>query len=183
MKKILSLMAVILFAATLSACGKKAEEPVKTDTVTPPVVTEPAEAEDTGVISSIKDALLGGSVLKCDYTDEEDGTTSTIHMKGNMVLIESVIQGGTQVETKVTGLVRDNKMYVWSGESTDGIMIDFSQIKPEDETMKMGETQIHSSDDVVNEIEQKKTNCVKESLPDTAFDIPTTINWVNNMGF
>jgi hypothetical protein len=177
MKKVLGFFILAMLTITLSACGSKKEEQTEaaTDTTSVKTDTVPANtAEDTGVIGSIKDALTGSTTLKCNYTDDE-GTTSTVHLKGNMVLIESITPGTEAIMVK--GLVRDNKMYIWSDRSTDGFMIDFSKIKPEDSTMKMGQTQIHSSDDVVGELEKKKENCQKESLPDSSFEVPTGIKW------
>lgn len=173
------------FAATLSACGQKTEQTQEAaPSATPPSAsTTPSAAQpastDNGIIADIKDALTGSAVLKCDYTDQ-DGTKSTVHLKGKMVLIESTMNGKESV--KINGLVRDNKMYIWSGESTAGFVIDFSKIKPSEATMKMGDTQIHSSDDVVNELEKKKENCTKESLPDSAFDVPTSVKWNGAQG-
>jgi predicted small lipoprotein YifL len=182
MKKLLSLTMALITAMTLSACGKKAEEPVKSADYTPPVAAEPAEPaepEEGGIVSSIRDALTGSATLKCEYTDE-DGEKSIVYLKGQMVRIEGTTTEGTDT-LGINGLVRDNKMYVWSANSTSGFLIDFSKIQPEDDTMKMGETPIHSSDDVVNELEAKGQNCERTSVADSYFDVPADIDWMGDL--
>jgi len=171
-RSIKHLALVGLVAFSLSACGSKPEQTEEVKTTPAPS----AQTEETGVITSIKNALTGSATIKCNYTDE-DGEVSVVYLKEKMVRVQAAETNDDGSTFNIEGLIRDNKAYLWSDTSTEGWVFDYSQIDAEGGGMTMGDRAIHSSDDVIDELEAKGENCEKTSVPSDFFEIPSNITW------
>ena len=137
-------------------------------------------AKKADVFTSIKDAITRSITLRCDYKDT-DGKVTVTYIKGQVIrMMEDEKQGtGTM---SVNGLIKDNKMYIWTTQSKDGIVMDLAALQNTNDT-KMGNTVIHSADDIVNELEKEKNNCRPDSAPASTFETPSDINFKDFSSF
>lgn len=174
MKKLIEFSLALLLIAFLSACGEESQDSSVSEPADSAAVTQPA-TETSGIFDSIKDALNKSIPLKCSYTSPE-GDKSTVYFKKDVVRIDTEKQASG--DPGFYGLVKENKMYIWGEDSDTGMVFDFSKIKPEDNSMKIGEKPIHSTDDIVNEIETQKQNCSKAVVSDSIFDVPADIKFL-----
>lgn len=180
MKKLFGIIMAISIAIALSACGKEEVKDTANTTDTPTeksdqVKEDTVQEEDKGIFASIKDALSKSIPLKCIYTDKESDTSMTMYLKGNIIRGDVIKKLPT--DPFVSEIIKDNKMYIWSDASDQGIFVDFSKINPSDGTPVTGETQINSVDDIINEVEQQKQNCVREVVSDSIFEVPANIKF------
>lgn len=157
--KILTILACTLL---LSACTK----------VTPPTTNQTPEPKKD-VFTSIKDAVTRQLLLKCDYVDE-DGQNTVVYLQGNRVRFV-----GTGQDSKIEGLISDNKYYAWSTETKEGMSFDLASAKD----LSMNDSPITSTEDVVSILESKKQNCQVSAEPSTIFDIPQDIKFSDASGF
>jgi hypothetical protein len=176
MKKSVGILAILILAVALSACGKKAEPtPPQGQSANPSAaapVAEAPKAEDKGVFASIKDALSKSIPIKCSFTDES-GVKSTAYLSKNVIRVEADKNGDMPA---THGIVKDNKMYIWSDLTDKGMVIDFSKMKNETAPTS-GKDTIRSQDDLIAEIEKKKEDCTKEVVPDSMFELPANIQF------
>jgi len=130
----------------------------------------PKAEEKPGVFQSIKDAFDRSVAIRCDYTDE-DGEKVTTYIKNKKIYLESQPkpdEDGT-VTPLVHGITMDDKMYIWTAESNEGLIFDLNDAE---EPAKMGDTEVRSTEDIINKLEEKKENCRPETIPDSKFDLP-----------
>jgi len=180
MKKLFGLIMILFIAIALSACGKGEVQDTAKTTDTPAersdqVKEDTVKEEDTGVFSSIKEALSKSISLKCLYTDKE-GDSMTMYLKGNVMRVDGIKKQPT--DPQVSEVVKDNKIYMWSDNTDQGVLIDFATIKPGEEYFKMDETTIKSTDDIINKVEEQKQNCVREIVSDSMFEVPANIKFL-----
>jgi hypothetical protein len=129
--------------------------------------------DDKGAWQSIKDAFDRSITLRCDYTDE-DGEKTVTYIKNKRIYFESEPKPlVTQDEDTavIKGLAKDDKMYIWSDGSTKGLMFDFKN-PTGDSQPKMGDKEIRGTQDIIDKLEEDKSNCRSESIPDSKFDLP-----------
>jgi hypothetical protein len=165
MKKLFLFIMAVSFAITLSACGEK-----KTDTT----AQNDVNIVDKDAFSSIEDATSKSITLKCAYTDVK-GNGATLYFKNNVIRADAAKAQPT--DPLVSEIIKDNKIYIWSEGSEQGMLIDFSLIKPGDDTFKMDDTPIYSASDIIKKIDEQKQNCVKEDAPDSLFEVPVNIQF------
>lgn len=67
----------------------------------------------------------------------------------------------------IKGLSRDNKFYIRSDTETQGMMVDLTTSTD----MKIGETSITTTQDMIKEI-QKSGTCKAENVADSLFQVP-----------
>jgi len=178
MKKLLILVLATSFAITLSACKKQeAQEtttaPTQTTSETPK--QDVVKEEDTGIFASIRDAINKSVPLKCTYTDP-DGMSLAMYIKGNMMRADAIQKLPT--DPLIHEIFKDNKVYIWTDGSQQGMVIDSSKMKPGEEATETGGTPVNSAEDIVNDLEQQKQNCVKEVVSDSIFDVPTNVTFL-----
>jgi hypothetical protein len=176
MKKLFVFIMTIAFAITLSACGK--EKAQDTSDIPAPnkdvKQQDVAKEEDKGLFASIEDAVTKSIPLKCTYTDAS-GNGATMYFKNKIIRADAIKKLPT--DPLVSEIIKDNKIYIWSESSDQGMLIDLSLIKPGDQTFKMDDTPIYSTDDMVKKIDEQKQNCVKEDIADSMFEIPANIKF------
>jgi hypothetical protein len=178
MKKISIFVLAICLPLVLSGCGKKEAQNQNTgdqNTQSNQAQQQNSEKkEDKNIFASIGDAMSKSIPLKCTYTDES-GNGATMYFKGKIIRADAVKAQPT--DPLVSEIIKDNKIYIWSDNSDKGMLIDLSLIKPGDDTFKMDETPIYSSDDIVKKIDEQKQNCVKADIDDSIFEIPANIEF------
>ena len=128
------------------------------------------------VFTSIRDAVTRQLTLKCEYTDE-DGQTTTTYIKGQMVRMVGAGSGTTKIE----GLMKDNKFYLWSSENKQGMVLEIAKLT--EGGAKMGEKEIKSIDDVIGVLEEKKDKCKVTSEGAGLFEVPADIKFTSTEGF
>jgi hypothetical protein len=171
MKKLFIFITTISFAVVLSACGNPATQD-KSDTATQNNVQQADTSKQDTL--SIKDAVSQSVPLKCNYTDAS-GNGATLYFKNNIIKAEAVKK--QPADPLVSEVIKDNKIYIWSESSEQGMLIDLSLIKPGDQTFKMDDTPIYSTDDIIKKIDEQKQNCVKQDIADSTFEIPANIKF------
>lgn len=143
MKKIFLGTLVLVFALTLSACGKKTQEGQGTENKTGII-----EGTGSGVINSIKDAMGLGKKMECVYItkigDQEIKATTQVDGKNFKSISE--ING-----KKMYSLMKDDVMYSWG----EGVPV---------------ATKIATS--CIQEVEKNMPKTTEGEAPKTA-DIPT----------
>ncbi|MBI5654642.1 hypothetical protein HZC53_03255 [Candidatus Uhrbacteria bacterium] len=162
----LAMSALMLFGA---GCGKSNQAQT--------AAGQPEEKK--GIFSSIKDAFNNSITLRCDYLDEAGNTTVTYIKNKKIFLEEDLKTGGeTGLEVqKVKGIITDDKMYMWSDASDKGLIIDLKQPK-DGNAPKMGDKEIHSTDDVISKLEEKKERCKPATIEDSKFELPTNVQFL-----
>ena len=136
-----------------------------------------AKSEDKNFFTSIRDAISKSITLKCLYVDE-DGGKSDFYIKGNVLRVQGKIKiNENQPETTVYEIAKDNMLYIWSDQSGDGLVVDLTQKRTEENAIKISGKVINSSDDIINVVEAQKQNCHAEVVADSMFEIPGNINF------
>ena len=161
----IALTSLVLFGA---GCGKTADN---------------KQGMASSLITSIKDAFNHSATLRCDYLDE-NGNSTIAYIKDRKIFMEEDVknpdqstQNGQKIDT-VKGLILDDKMYLWSGTSDKGLIVDFK--KPSAGNIpKMGDKEIHSTDDVIGKLEEKKERCKTATVDDSQFELPKDIQFMN----
>lgn len=161
----IALTSLVLFGA---GCGKSADN---------------KQGIASGIITSIKDAFNHSQTLRCDYQDE-NGNSTIAYIKDKKIFMEEDVkspdqtsQNGQKIDT-VKGLISDDKMYMWSDSSDKGLIVDFK--KPSEGNIpKMGDKEIHSTDDVIGKLEEKKDRCKTATVDDSQFEMPKDIQFMN----
>lgn len=129
------------------------------------------QAAKKDVFTSIRDAMTKNIALRCEYIDEE-GNTSINYIKGQMIRVDNKVEG-----KNMYALMRDEKVYIWSDDSSDGFIMDMGGIKNSDD-FKMGDDVIHDTNDVIAKLESQN-KCTTAGLSDSYFEIPSGINFVD----
>lgn len=187
MKKTASLALIMVLPFFLAACTTKpkTENAPKGNGNKPQTTQQPnnnesdKKADDSkNVFSSIKDALARNIALNCKYEDKEltGGVTVNTYIKGNMVYMEST-QKISGKDINMQGIMRDNKYYVWSDASPQGMLFDLTKITEKNSATLKG-ANVKSTDDVINKLEENKQNCKPTTIEDSKFVVPTTIKFV-----
>lgn len=128
------------------------------------------KSTESVVTDLFADAFGGSGSIKCEF--EEETSTGTAYIKNGMVRIDGV---GTNGQQSGSVIFKDNIVYAWEEGSTQGYMLDTSQLeKPEDGASQLGFT---SAEDIRSEIEKNKPNCSKESIDDSIFDPPVDVDF------
>jgi hypothetical protein len=135
-----------------------------------------AAEEKKGVFASIKDAFDRSIALRCDYSDE-NGQKTVTYIKNHRIYLESEPQTAQDGKTQIIrGIVKDDKMYIWGDENAKGLIFDFKAVK--DQAPKMGDKEIHSTQDIIDKLEEKKDKCRAESIGDDKFELPAKIEFL-----
>jgi len=155
-KHLMFVAAVAAVSLTLAGagCGKSAADQAK------------------NAFSSIKDAVDRKLALRCDYIDD-NGEKTVANIVGKQIRLDSQ---STSTQGNFHGVIKDDKMYIWADQSKDGMMIDFTKIK--DDSLKMGEKPIRSTDDIIAKLEEKKDTCKTTTAAASQFELPTDVKFV-----
>lgn len=166
---IAAISGLVLFGA---GCFEKQAQ----DTANDGKATSPSQAEEkSGVFQSIKDAFDKSIAIKCEYADE-DGDVVTTYIKNKKIYLESqpeTDEDGT-LYPLIRGITMDDKMYIWTAESKQGVMLDLQDAT---EPAKMGDTEVRSTADIIKKLEEKKENCKPETIADSTFDLPEGVEF------
>ena len=76
----------------------------------------------------------------------------------------------------VHGVIRDNKMWIWGDNADKGVLINFSKIT--DDSIKMGNQPVHSQDDIIARLEDKKDTCRTTTIADSEFALPAGLSFL-----
>ena len=127
------------------------------------------------IFTSIKDAIDKQIVLKCEYNDEETKTATTYYIKGKVVRMR-----GTGEQSNIDGLLKDNKFYFWDNQKKEGMILDMAKMA-EDGNVSMGDQKVKSTDDVINKLEERKTNCVASPESSGLLEVPTDVKFADTL--
>lgn len=125
------------------------------------------------VISSIQDAILKATPLKCEYPDDK-GNTMTTYIKGDKIRGTGYVS-----DSKSQGefLMRDNKMYTWDTKTKKGVIIGFNN-----DVSTQGTKVTQSPDQktsTVENLEKYKQYCKVAVISDSMFNIPTDVQFTD----
>ena len=154
------MLAVAVFSAFLSACGDNNQDTSK------------------NTVIKIQDELVKSGPLKCTYTDEE-GVKTIMYFKGNNIRVDSV--KNQPEDPSASEVIKDNKVYIWSDGSDNGMMMDFSRIAEGNEYFRMGETPIRSAKDIMNKVSQGTHECQPQDISDSMFEVPQNIKFPDSV--
>lgn len=122
--------------------------------------------------TSIRDAVDRSVALRCEYTDE-NGEKTIANIMGKQLRLDSENEGE---QGKFHGVIKDNKMWIWADKSKEGMLIDFSKLT--DDSLKMGEKPIRSTDDIIDKLEEKKDTCKTTTAAASLFETPSDVNFL-----
>jgi len=148
-------VAAVSLALAGAGCGKGAADQAK------------------NAFTSIKDAVDRSIALRCEYNDD-NGEKTIANIVGKQIRLDSQ---STSTQGNFHGVIKDNKMYIWADTSKDGMMIDFSKIK--DDSLKMGDKPIRSTDDIITKLEEKKDTCKTTTAAASQFDLPSDVKFTS----
>ena len=123
--------------------------------------------------TSIHDAIDRSIALRCEYTDTS-GEKTIANISGKQIRLDS---DKASEQGNFHGIIKDNKMYIWADKAPEGMMIDFSQIK--DDSLKMDDKPIRSSDDIISKLEEKKDTCKATTAAASMFELPSDVKFTS----
>lgn len=130
--------------------------------------------KDKGVFSSIKDAVVRNLTIKCKYKTDED--EFYMYVKGKSAAIEgtNTVGGKTQ---NLKGVIKDYNYYIWAEGSKEGMVIDLTKVRDDDDIDINGK-KVKSFDDVISALEENKQSCGTSTAPSSMFEVPTDVEFV-----
>jgi hypothetical protein len=136
--------------------------------------TKNQKEEKTNVFTSIKDALIRGQSLKCQFTDES-GKKTTVYFKKDFV------RGMYNDEKEVMNnfLYRDKKMYTWGDKTKEGMIIATDTISVVPTIKQTNKNEQTSTQDYIEQYEKYWQNCKAETVSDTLFTPPSDVQFQN----
>jgi hypothetical protein len=161
MKKILVLLCAVL---VLTSCGNKNQQQNQ---------ISGEQKQNQGIFSSIRDAISKSITLRCEYVDES-GIKSINYIKGNMIRVDNAETGSDQI--KFSALVKDNNLYLWNAGQNQGLVFSLDKLQNSND-VQMGDTAVHSVDDIINELEAKKDQCHTDTISDSMFELPANVTF------
>jgi major membrane immunogen (membrane-anchored lipoprotein) len=132
---------------------------------------EPEESKPN-FFTSVRDAVTKNIVIKCRYKTDDD--TFDMYLKGNKAALQAENDVGDKI-VKFQGVIKDNKYYLWSDQSTDGMLIDLK--KDREDPLEVNDKPVHSFDEVIDGLETSKESCVNATAPDSMFEVPGNITF------
>lgn len=126
------------------------------------------------VISSIQDAILKATPLKCEYPDDK-GNTMTTYIKGDK--IRGTGQVSADPKSQGEFLMRDNKMYTWDSKTKKGVIIGFNKNIPT-QTAQISQSPDQKTQTVEN-LEKYKNYCKVAVISDSMFNVPTDVQFTD----
>lgn len=126
------------------------------------------------VLTTIKDAVAKQLVVKCNYTDK-DGETTTTYIKGSVVRLV-----GSGEQANVSGLMKDEKFYLWDVNKKQGMVIDLAKMAAGG-NLKIDEQPIKNIDDVVAVLEKNKDKCSLSPESADLMKLPEGINFESGL--
>jgi len=166
-KKLALLSLGIISVFVLAGCGP--QKP--TDT------TGSQTEEKKTVFDSIKDAMTKSLSLRCDY--EANNVKSVVFIKGKNIRSETENKTG-----KAYAIVKDQKLWAWGDQSKQGVLMDLTKQNTQGQSANGQKSQ----EDIIKEVEQYKQNCQQVVVPDSQFNPPADIKFIdlsqmlNNLG-
>lgn len=176
-KFVLPLIILIIIAGIVGyiVFGKNLMSPKAQDANTK--TTQVSQAPTTSnVITSIKDALVGSQSLKCEFTDE-GGRKTTTYMKSGAIRTDFV---ATDSKQSGSVIMKDKKMYYWSGKQGTILEFDLSEMKENvTSAPKTPNTTGQSPEDVIGSLEKFKEFCKPASVDSVLFVPPTDVKFTD----
>lgn len=167
------ILAIILIVAILGIGGYfyLNSKSSKAPTIQPTTQNAPSN-----VFTSIKDAISKSIPLKCEYDNQ--GKKTITYIKGDQISTTYDIDA----TKKGHALVLGKTTYIWEDGKTQGtkITITEEQIKQGQEMAKnYKNTPPQQKEDTVAKLEQYKQSCKQEVVPNSVFEVPSDIKFVD----
>ena len=135
----------------------------------PSAVNAPANQEqNTGIVGSIKDAIMGGQSITCDYTDAT-GKKIVAFTKNGQVRTDITSSNPDEAGSVI---IKDKKMYYWTAKG--GFVMEIP-----DTTVTPGTTDPNAmnQDEVMENLENYKQYCKPGTVDDSMFVVPANIKF------
>lgn len=125
------------------------------------------------VLNFVKSKINSSASVHCNYHDE-DGKNINAYFKDNWFKIE-----GGSVYDNLPGTIvsKDDKIWIWATESTEGYVLDLT-VDYSGLTIPKKKIIINSKD-IIEKIELQKQNCNPGLLDNSVFDIPGEITFTD----
>jgi hypothetical protein len=129
--------------------------------------------KDSGLFTSIKDALNKDLTLACEFKDENASFKSYIKNGAVRVTTE-----GTQDGQSGEMIMKDNKMYIWDIKTNEGFVYDIPK-EENGESQKVGMTgsEIADSKSYLDLIDKYKDSCKVATVEDSFFVAPSGVKF------
>ncbi len=128
----------------------------------------PSPKQESGMISSIKDALAKSMSLECDYATPQ-GVNVKAYIKNGK--IRSDITGKTAAETG-SSIIMDKTMYFWNAQTAMKMTLPDVSVTP-----AAGQDKMMQNDTGVDALEQYKNHCHAAAVDDSHFVLPTGVKF------
>lgn len=163
-KTVLIVGAVLVFGV-IFYLGRGRNGTVVTDQTEVEEGKESASAEATtgksgSIFDSIRDAMAKSLSLRCDYA--ASGAKITAYVKGKMVRVDSVVEGGTNNSS----IIKEDMLWSWDNEKKEGIIMPLQS--EENKTV---------SEEIINGLENEKQFCKVAIVADSMFEPPADIKF------
>jgi hypothetical protein len=179
--KMLIIIGVILVLLLLGGAGyflmgKNMTKPASTSNTMEPK----ASPTTAGMFSSIKDALSKSISLQCDYSDET-GRKTLAYIKAGTIRTD--ISGGKTAQENGSIIIKDKKMYFWSGKK--GYTFEFDMTKMMQNAPKVSpsektpSTPGQSGSNMMQDLEKFKQYCKPAVVDDKLFVVPTDVTFTD----
>lgn len=174
MKKIFFLT---LFLTTLTSCTWLQEKPASSDNLEE--ISESGYTQTSGLVTSLKDAILGGQAMRCTYEDENGEATTLV--QGKKMKVEGYNFADADDSKGKGWMVSDGEwMYIWQDGEEKGMKYNVAQMQ---ETAKdlVGEEEVAKWQDPetwADEIDKDhEVNCKPASATAADFQPPADVEF------
>lgn len=125
------------------------------------------ESSKTTVLDSIRDAVARSVGFKCEYLTDE--TKTSVWVKGQSIYSETEVKGN-----KNFSILKEDKVWVWTGKDTNGIYMDLSAVE---DTQTQDTGNYKNTEETIEELEKFKQNCWPTDIADSLFNPPADIQF------
>jgi hypothetical protein len=123
----------------------------------------------TGVIESIKDAIIKNVSFKCQYQPEGGNQIITMYFKGGK--IRSEYSSGSKTEN--IAIVDNNRVWNWQPKEKKGVVFSIDLFKGK----TTPDNQSYDKETIIKQAEKYRQNCRVENLSDSLFVPPADIKF------
>ena len=126
-------------------------------------IVKTEKKQESGIISSIKDAIAQSLSFKCEYITNNNKTV--VYVKGKSVMIE----GSWQAKSNTGTIIKDDKLWSWDTVKKEGIIMPLN--------VNNGQNQGLSSEAITNNLEAQKQFCKVAVVADSIFTPPNDVKF------
>lgn len=137
--------------------------------------------DNTGLFSSVRDALSKKLTLSCEFKDE-NGALIRSYVKNGLVRVTSTtpLSGEQSPDSSQAGdfILKDNKMYIWDSKTKQGFVYEVKDQGGENlDQTAMAQNEPVRVDSYINMLDKYKDSCKVTTLDDSYFNLPTDVTF------